>query len=188
MRFEKFDSTKHNITQIADLVYDVDFRTFDSVYKNKNNAIRDISRMLEKHELDHFYVVLEDGKVMGIVKFHIHNKPSFIHSLLGFTSFKLLLIDILDYFVLSEVNDNDLHIAMLAISDKYRGKGVGSKVLNKVIKHGKKGDFKRITLDADFRNDGAKKLYEKMGFRKFDKKSLKIGKFERGMYNMEYIL
>lgn len=45
-----------------------------------------------------------------------------------------------------------------------------------------------VILDADFRNSGAKALYENLGFKVFNKKRLKIGKFERGMYNLEFKL
>ena len=44
-------------------------------------------------------------------------------------------------------------------------------------------DFR--TFDLFFRNTKAKNLYEKIGFKEFNKKRVKIGKFERGMYNME---
>ena len=188
MKFEKLDIGKHDLIQVANLVYDVDFRTFDLIYGNKEKAIEDIYKMLLKDDSDNFYVILENNEIIGIIKLYINKKPSFIHSLLGFTSFKLLAIDILDYFALSDVEDNDLHIAMLAISDKCRGKGIGSKVLNEVIEHAKNRGFKRVTLDADFRNVDARRLYEKVGFRKFNRKSFKIGKFERGMNNMEYRL
>ena len=66
-----------------------------------------------------------------------------------------------------------------------RGKGLGTEVLNDLISHAKSNGFKRITLDADFRNEGAKSLYEKLGFNVFNKKRVKIGSFTRGMYNME---
>ncbi len=188
MNFETFNPEIHDMGEVAQLVYDVDFRTFDMFYKNKKGAIKDISKMILKEKSPYFKVILENDEIIGIIYFYIHEKPSFIHSLLGVTSFKLLLIDILDHFVLSDVNENDLHIGMLAISDKCRGKGVGSEVLNLVIEEAKKRDFSRVTLDADFRNTKAKKLYEKIGFKEFNKKSVKIGKFERGMYNMEYVL
>ena len=44
-----------------------------------------------------------------------------------------------------------------------------------------------IGKNVDFRNDGAKALYERLGFKVFNKKRVKIGGFERGMYNMELI-
>jgi RimJ/RimL family protein N-acetyltransferase len=57
-----------------------------------------------------------------------------------------------------------------------------------VIDYARSKNYKRVTLDADFRNVGAKRLYEKIGFKQFNKKSVKIGRFERGMYNMELVL
>lgn len=188
MIFEKLNINKHDLSQVADIVYDVDFRTFDLIYKSRSKAVNDISKMLLKDNYEYFYVILEEGEIIGILSLYINKKPSFIHSLLEFNSFRWLLIDILDYFVLSDVQNNDLHIGMLAISDKFRGKGFGSKVLKKVIEESRKGNFKRVTLDVDFRNTNARKLYEKIGFKEFNRKSLKIGNFERGMNNLEYSL
>ena len=54
-----------------------------------------------------------------------------------------------------------------------------------VINYAKSKNYKRVTLDADFRNHGAKRLYERIGFKVFNKKSVKFLNFERGMYNME---
>ena len=62
---------------------------------------------------------------------------------------------------------------------------MSAKVLGDVINYAKKNNLKRVTLDADFRNTGAKALYERLGFREFNKKRVKIGSFERGMHNME---
>ena len=69
-----------------------------------------------------------------------------------------------------------------------RGRGIGRKVVCDVIDYARSKDYKRVTIDADFRNHGAKRLYEKIGFRVFNKKSVKIRNFERGMYNMELLL
>ena len=48
----------------------------------------------------------------------------------------------------------------------------------------KKNGFKRVILDADFRNPKAKALYERLGFKVYNKKSF----LKRGMYNMEFKL
>ena len=69
-----------------------------------------------------------------------------------------------------------------------RCEGLGTKVLNEVINYAKDNNFKRVILDADFRNTNAKSLYERLGFKVFNKKRVKLPKFERGMYNMEFIL
>ena len=65
---------------------------------------------------------------------------------------------------------------------------MGEQVLNEVIDYARSKKLNRVILDADFRNVGAKKLYERIGFKVFNKKRVKIGSFERGMQNMELIL
>lgn len=184
MKFEAFNPDKHTIEEVAGLIYDVDFRTFDSLYKSKGKAVRDISKGLLKHGDDNLYAILDHDKIIGIIVLYINKKPSFILSLKAFTSFKLLAISILDYFVIADVNYGDVYIAELAVSEKCRGKGIGSKAIEKVIDYARQNNFKRVTLDADFRNDGAKRLYEKLGFKVFNKKEF----LKRGMYNMEYDL
>ena len=95
---------------------------------------------------------------------------------------------LLDYFVLADIEDDDLCLAEIAVDSKLRGQGIGKKVVCDVIDYARRKGYKRVTLDADFRNKGAKRLYEKIGFKEFNKKRVKIGKFERGMYNMELVL
>ena len=94
----------------------------------------------------------------------------------------------LDSLVLANLNEDDLYIAEIAIDECKRGKGLGTKIIKKVIKKAKEKGFKRVVLDTDLRNIGAVKLYESIGFKKFNEKSPKFFKKERGMYNMEYIL
>ena len=103
-------------------------------------------------------------------------------------SLRLWIVDVLDYFVLCDIEDNDFYIAEIAIDESLRGQGLGKSVLLDAIDYARKKDYNRVTLDADFRNSGAKALYERMGFQVFKKKQVKIGSFLRGMSNMELIL
>ena len=98
---------------------------------------------------------------------------------------RLIIVDILDHFVLCDIGKDDFYIAEVAIDESLRGQGMGRKVLLDSIDYAKRKGYKRVILDADFRNTGAKALYEKMGFKEFNKKRVKIGRFERGMHNLE---
>ena len=89
---------------------------------------------------------------------------------------------------MADIKRGDLYLAELAIDSRLRGQGIGRKVICDVIEYAKSKNYKRVILDADFRNTGAKKLYEKIGFVQFNKKSIKFLNFERGMYNMQYCL
>ena len=65
-------------------------------------------------------------------------------------------------------------LVKLLVTPENRGQGLGKLVINKIIKYAKNEGYKRVVLDADFRNLGALKLYESLGFSVFNQKSSKI--------------
>jgi ribosomal protein S18 acetylase RimI-like enzyme len=181
--YETFDPEIHDVSHVARLVYDVDFRTFDLFFKSGDKAVEAISRYLSKKKINkNFKVILNENKqIIGYVSVYMHgDAPGFY-----LKSWKLFLVDILDYFVLCDIKKDDLYLAEIAIDESQRGQGLGKRVIHDVIDYARGKNFKRVILDADFRNEGAKKLYESLGFREFNKKRVKIAGFERGMYNME---
>ena len=185
MKYETFDPKIHDVYKVASLVYDVDFRTFDMLFKSSDKAIDRIAKSIEDEDLETFKVVLDDdGSIIGILIYYIDKFPRHFY----LRSLRLLIVDILDYFVLSDVGPGDLYIAEIAIDKSLRGQGLGKKVLLEVIDYARGKNLDRIILDADFRNHAAKRLYEKLGFREYNKKRVKFLNFERGMYNMEFKL
>ena len=186
MKYENFDPKIHDTYKVAKLVYDVDFRTFDLLFKNEDKAISTIEKDLRKHEPEGtFKVILDDNdEIIGMLMAYISEMPYDFR----LKSLKLIIVDILDYFVLCDIEKDDLYVAEIAIDDSLRGQGLGKQVLLDVIDYAKSKNLNRVILDADFRNVGARKLYERMGFKEFNKKRLKIASFERGMHNMELIL
>lgn len=186
MKYENFDPQIHDTLKVATYVYDVDFRTFDLLFKNKDKAISTIENDLKKHEPDNnFKVILNDGgELIGMLMAYVSKMPYDLR----LKSLRLIIVDILDYFVLCDIDEDDLYVAEIAIDDSLRGQGLGREVLLDVIEYAKSKNLNRVILDADFRNVGAKKLYERLGFKVFNKKRVKIGSFERGMQNMELIL
>ena len=185
MRYETFDPKSHDVRKVAKLVYDVDFRTFDMLFKSSDTAIERIYKSLLDEDLETFTVILDDDdNIIGMLIYYIDKFPNHFN----FKSLRLLIVDILDYFVLCDVGPGDLYVAEIAIDSSLRGQGLGRKVLCEVIEYAREKNLKRVILDADFRNVGARKLYEKMGFNEFNKKRVKFPGFERGMYNMELVL
>ena len=183
MIYETFNPELHDVSHVAKLVYDVDFRTFDLLFKSDIKAIDSISKYLAKKKINaNFKVILDDNRnIIGYVSVYLHEN----HHRLYFKSLRLCIVDILDYFVLSDIKKEDFYLAEIAIDNSQRGKGLGKKVILDVINYAKNKNYNRVILDVDFRNTGAKKLYESLGFKVFDKKRVKIASFERGMYNME---
>ena len=185
MRYETFNPKVHDVEKVATLVYDVDFRTFDMLFKSPQAAIKTISKSLQDEDLDTFTVILnDDDEIIGMVIYYVSNFPRHFN----FKSLRLLIVDILDYFVLCDVGPGDLYLAEVAIDESLRGQGLGKMVIEEFINYARSENLNRVILDADFRNKGAKRLYEKMGFKEFNQKRVKIGKFERGMHNMEFTI
>lgn len=185
MRYETFNPKIHDVTKVARFVYDVDFRTFDMLFKSPDSAVKTIAKSLEDEDLETFTVILDDDEnIIGMLIYYIDKFPRHFN----FRSLRLLIVDILDYFVLCDVGLGDLYVAEIAIDSSLRGQGLGKKVLLEVIDYARSQNLNRIILDADFRNEGAKRLYEKIGFKEFNKKRLKFLNFKRGMFNMEFKL
>ena len=186
MLYENFNPEIHDTYKVAKLVYDVDFRTFDMLFSTSEKAISTIENDLKKHEVSgNFKVILDDdGEIIGMLMAYVSKMPADLR----IKSLKLIIVDILDYFVLCDIKKDDLYLAELAIDESMRGKGLGRKVLGDVADYARSRNLKRVIIDADFRNSGARRLYESFGFKEFNKKRVKIASFERGMHNMELIL
>lgn len=186
MRYETFNPRVHDAGKVAKLVYDVDYRTFDMLFKSSDKAIDTIRKDLYKQEIDDYFKVVldDDNEIIGMLIIYT-SKTSHKFYL---KSIRLLIVDILDYFVLCDIEKDDFYIAEIAVDDSLRGQGIGKSVLLDAIDYARDHGYSRVILDADFRNTGAKSLYERLGFKEFNKKRVKFLSFERGMYNMEYNL
>ena len=176
MKYVTFDPGIHDTTKIATLRYNVDFRTYDKFFDSKEKAIAAIEKTLKKDECTR--VIYDDENIIGMIMTYTHEKKPKTY----FKSLKLLFIDIMDYFVICDIKKDDIYIAEIAVDENQRSKGYGTKVIEDVIDYAEKNGYKRVILDADFRNPKAKALYERLGFKVYNKKSF----LKRGMYNMEF--
>jgi ribosomal protein S18 acetylase RimI-like enzyme len=60
----------------------------------------------------------------------------------------------------------------IAVSEKYKGKGLGLIMMNQLITFAKQNKVKQIKLSVDNDNAPAIKLYEKLGFKLTEKKEV----------------
>lgn len=186
MKYVTFNPKIHDVYKVAKLFYDVDFRTFDMLFKSPQKAIDCIANDFKKEKTDDLFNVIldDDNEIIGLLMLYTSETSHELY----FKSLKLVIVDILDHFVLCDINDDDLYLAQIAIDSSLRGQGLGKKVILDVIEYAKSKNYRRVTIDADFRNEGARRLYERLGFKEFNTKRVKILGFERGMHNMELIL
>ena len=69
MIYETFNPSKHDSRKVAKLIYDVDFRTFDLLFKSSDKAISTIEKQLKKEEsFDDTKVVLDRSEERRVGK------------------------------------------------------------------------------------------------------------------------
>ena len=133
MRYETFDSERHDLNKVAKLTYDVDFRTFDMLFKDEESAIKTIAKDLPKRGLGDFFKVIldDDGEIIGVLM--IYN--SVVSHKFYLKPLRLFVVDILDHFTLADIKRGDLYLAELAIDSRLRGQGIGRRVICDVIEY-----------------------------------------------------
>ena len=132
MEYLNFNPQIHDITKIATLKYNVDFRTYDKLFCSKEKAIAALEKNLKKEEC--IKVIYDNEDLIGMLVAYTHdNQPTF-----HFSSIKLLIVDILDYFVICDIKKDDVYIAEIAIDENQRSNGYGTKVIKDVIDYAQK--------------------------------------------------
>ncbi len=198
MKFEKLDIKKHSSPKVAELLYETDRIIFNFLYRNKSNAVKILEKlvMLGENNLghEHIYVVTQNELVIGVLLYSLGNHHKLgelkfhIKNLNIIDAFRFLLIELKDSFILSHLKKCDFYFAGVAVDEEFRRQGVGSLILDQGINLARKRGCERVVLDVSLDNIGAKMLYEKTGFKVFDKRSYPWFGGRIGMYNMEFLL
>lgn len=199
---ETLDIEKHDLKRVSELIYSTDSDFNLKVFKQKEKAIRAIEKMLilrnngemNDESMVEYVLLKEDNEIVGYLQLIKGEEMGFlkisfflIKNLPLLIAIKLIYREFSYSFILTKINRDDIYLVDLAINDKEQGKGFGTFLLNETIKIAKKENFKRVTLDVEFSNKNALKLYQKIGFTIFNKRCAVFNK-NRGMYNMQYIL
>jgi len=68
-------------------------------------------------------------------------------------------------YIVARLGANELHINNVAVRDRFRGLGIGLKLLNSILTEGTRSGAGRAYLELRAGNAAALALYEKCGFR-----------------------
>ena len=96
----------------------------------------------------------------------IINNPDHV-AIVAFDGNKIIGIIILITYLLIE-GERKGWIEGLVVSENYRGQGIGRKLLEKVIEEAKKKGLKSLNLTSREERIAANKLYQKMGFIRYE--------------------
>jgi ribosomal protein S18 acetylase RimI-like enzyme len=194
---------KHDIKKITELIYLVDHDTYLDVFKHKDKAISAITELLKTNtdghkddeDINSEYVLLKYNEIKGYLQISKGKNHNYFNEIIFLLkklplsiAYRFIKIKLLDFLVLSKINKDDLYLNELAIIPNEQNKGFGTFLLNETLRIAKEGNFRRVVLDVKISNKNAQKLYEKLGFKIFNKKTGRLFNKNRGMYNMEYNL
>jgi ribosomal protein S18 acetylase RimI-like enzyme len=200
MHLQKMDKNKHDSLKVSELIYEADADTFNFFFDNKENTSRKLEKLVLKGNnslgYEQIYVVSdENSQILGVMVHSIgwkfDKKKELTVLFRNFNildSLRFIMIDILDSIFLSDLEDDDYYYAIIAVDEKSRGQGIGSFILKEGIKLAKEKGCKRVVLDVDIENEGALRLYERFGFRKFNEKIVSLMRWKKGAYHMDYLL
>lgn len=197
----KLDKTKHDLNKVSELIYETDAETFDFYFHKKEEASKKILKLVKNGKntlgFENIYVITEncEENIKGIVVVLKGNEASLINDFKAnfralnlWDALKFSIFNFVDSLILAKLEDDDLYLASVAVDDSCRGKGIGTFILGKSLELARDMGFKRVVLDVDLKNEGALRLYERSGFKIFDKRSISWFGGKEGVYNMEYVL
>lgn len=105
-----------------------------------------------------------DGKVAGVAYGYTDADEPFIDKPLEKILKKHGIEETEQLFIDQETFPNEWYLDSISVSEKFRGHGIGSKLLSALPKLAEKEKRKVIGLSVDEQNPKAKKLYERHGF------------------------
>ena len=104
----------------------------------------------------------------------------------AFNVLKILILTIklpiLNRLLTSKLENDEYYFSNLVVDSKFRGRGIGSILLDHAIENAKKEECTSIILDADMNNKKIISFYKRTGFKIVDKNEIKIMK--EGTYKM----
>ena len=137
-----------------------------------------------------FYVALMDGEVAGILAcsnnrmraLHLEKDDVIRHLGTIKGNFIYMFFD-KEFHTPLSYNDSTAYIEAVATHLQARGKGVATRLVEHVLK---KLPYTEYRLTVKDTNKGAISIYQRLGFKSFDK--LKASFFERKFYNYKYYM
>lgn len=158
------ESCRASAASLYDEAFGPKFRVAVRSGQQRRSLLRDCFKR------EYAIVAMVDGRLVGIAGFHTQ-KGSFtggitykdLVSLLGFVrgSWAALVFDLYD----RKPETGELLMDGIAVHLDYRGKGIGGRLLEKLAAYARENGYERIRLDVIDANPGAKRLYERAGFR-----------------------
>ena len=121
---------------------------------------------------EHSYFIELNGKIAGMALLYSYEEKKREYSrtfLLGLKYLKWHFFAQLSPFLKSErimaqITEGDCYLAFIAVYPEFRGRGLGTKLLGVIEEEAKRIGSRRVALDVEISDEGAIKLYKRLGY------------------------
>ncbi len=201
MIIKKLNLDVHDSKKVSELIYFTDAHTYDQILKNKSQAVNKIEKLVKAGNnsigYENIFVVTEhdDEDVLGMLITSSSEKNSSKQEIKAFLKvfspldvIRFTILGLIDAMLLTDVGPQDFYLACVAVDEKARGQGIGTFILESAVEISSDEGKEKAVLDVDFNNEGARRLYERFGFKISGQKTMRWFGGEKGMYNMEFLI
>lgn len=189
MEFLKLDINHHDLDKVADLIYETEPELFSLLFgKKKNKALPNIKKVVQAGQnsfgYDFIYIAIEKEDILGLTIIYRGNEIDkkiesnrFTTSLDFFSLIRLIIIELIFVrrLLTGNIDEQDLYISNICVDAQHRGKGIGTFLLENIIKQAEKNQCRSIILDASKEKKPVISLYEKHGFEIVESRSILFG-------------
>ncbi len=117
-----------------------------------------------RYGFNHLYVYEDNGVIGGALAGYPGEKEPFIDDAWSALAKKHDLIDQSAVFKEKETFSGEWYLDSIVTKQDYRGKGIGTALLNELPRFARADGKRKIGLNCDKANPAAKRLYERLGF------------------------
>lgn len=168
------------VIELANVLFHPIVAPFSKVSFEKGAQFMKDFGMLHENKNDGLFVVEINREIAGIINLEAREikgegvsvSLSKVFKKYGFL--KVISTIILFMLLNTKVPKNEMYVGFLVVDEKYRGKGIGSTLLNFGLNKAMEMKKEKLSLDVLGDNPKAKALYERQGF-----STVKIDKFPR---------
>ena len=178
MEFTKFDIKCHDLQNVADLIFETEPDLFSLFFgRNKNKALQNIKKIVQvgQNSFGHenIYLAIENNQILGLTIIYKGGKidkkiesDTFSDSLDLLSLMRLLFFEktLINRLLTKNLTEHEFYISNICVDKNYRGKGIGTFLLNKILHEAKKESCTTPILDVSKDNEIAINLYKKTGF------------------------
>lgn len=170
-------STIADVDEAIKLIYSSGPAAFEYVFKNEEvNALEFLKYAFIREDgefsFDNHYSLYYKEELVGIGSIFDEKRASTftlsdainILKFYGLSSFSIMIHGLKIEQIIKLPKGNEIAIAHLGIKEEYRGRGLGTYLIENLIKK-YKGEHSNYVLDVSEENPRAKSLYERLGFK-----------------------